>query len=215
MGTSNWRWSTHECGRSARRRARFDASQALRYRRMRRLRSIMGMEVSKHLAVPMSRVISPCSLNVTLCREDTKTWSPDPVQPVLEGHSDWVRDVAWAPSVGVGRAYLASAGQDKTVYIWTQDSATAPWTNVALEPTPSAPATQGGAAPSGERKFGDAVWRVSWSVSGNVLAVSSGQYLGISLVCSGANTGFSSVQATAKCHCGRKTSRANLRKCLN
>lgn len=44
-------------------------------------------------------------------REDTKTWSPDPVQPVLEGHSDWVRDVAWAPSVGVGRSYLASAGQ--------------------------------------------------------------------------------------------------------
>lgn len=44
-------------------------------------------------------------------REDTKTWSPDPVQPVLEGHTDWVRDVAWAPSVGVGRSYLASAGQ--------------------------------------------------------------------------------------------------------
>lgn len=44
-------------------------------------------------------------------RDDTKSWSPDQVQPVLEGHTDWVRDVAWAPSVGVGRAYLASAGQ--------------------------------------------------------------------------------------------------------
>lgn len=44
-------------------------------------------------------------------RDDTKTWSPDPVSPILEGHTDWVRDVAWAPSVGVGRAYLASAGQ--------------------------------------------------------------------------------------------------------
>ncbi|KAK4054915.1 GTPase-activating protein S13 [Microbotryomycetes sp. JL201] len=102
-------------------------------------------------------------------KEDTKTWSPDPVQPVLEGHQDWVRDVAWAPSVGVGRAYLASAGQDKTVYIWTQDSPKSTWTNVALEPTASS--TQ---APGSEGKFGDAVWRVSWSVSGNVLAVSSG-----------------------------------------
>ncbi|ORY75637.1 vesicle budding-like protein [Leucosporidium creatinivorum] len=113
-------------------------------------------------------------------KEDTKTWSPDPVQPVLEGHADWVRDVAWAPSVGVGRSYLASAGQDKTVYIWTQDSPRAPWSKVALEPTASSaptPApgqTSASPAPGGEGKFGDVVWRVSWSVSGNVLAVSSG-----------------------------------------
>ncbi|KAM0793259.1 hypothetical protein ACM66B_000721 [Microbotryomycetes sp. NB124-2] len=107
-------------------------------------------------------------------KDDTKTWSPDPVQPVLEGHQDWVRDVAWAPSVGVGRAYLASAGQDKTVYIWTQDSPKSTWTNVALEPTTAASAGQAQQAPGAEGKFGDAVWRVSWSVSGNVLAVSSG-----------------------------------------
>ena len=44
-------------------------------------------------------------------RDDTKSWSPDPVQPILDGHVDWVRDVAWAPSVGVGRSYIASAGQ--------------------------------------------------------------------------------------------------------
>ncbi|KAI5477056.1 vesicle budding-related protein, protein transporter SEC13 [Pseudohyphozyma bogoriensis] len=105
-------------------------------------------------------------------KEDTKTWSPDPVQPVLEGHADWVRDVAWAPSVGVGRAYVASAGQDKTVYIWTQDSPRSQWSKVALEPSTTSPA--GAGAPAGEGKFGDVVWRVSWSVSGNVLAVSSG-----------------------------------------
>ncbi|KAK4058023.1 GTPase-activating protein S13 [Microbotryomycetes sp. JL221] len=123
-------------------------------------------------------------------KEDTKTWSPDPIQPVLEGHQDWVRDVAWAPSVGVGRSYLASAGQDKTVYIWTQDSPKSNWNNVALEPTASSSVgsqttslasgagapqqQQQGATTAGDGKFGDAVWRVSWSVSGNVLAVSSG-----------------------------------------
>ncbi|KAM0755575.1 WD40 repeat-like protein [Meredithblackwellia eburnea MCA 4105] len=103
-------------------------------------------------------------------KEDNKSWSADPVQHILDGHSDWVRDVAWAPSVGVGRSYVASAGQDKAVYIWTQSSPRAPWTRTALEPS-SAPAT---GAPPGDGKFGDVVWRVSWSVSGNVLAVSSG-----------------------------------------
>ncbi|KAL8283250.1 hypothetical protein RQP46_006028 [Phenoliferia psychrophenolica] len=111
-------------------------------------------------------------------KEDTRTWSPDPVQPILDGHADWVRDVAWAPSVGVGRSYIASAGQDKMVYIWTQQSPRAPWTKAALEPASTANPSAGGTAPAngggGDGKFGDVVWRVSWSVSGNVLAVSSG-----------------------------------------
>lgn len=116
--------------------------------------------------------------------EQTKEWAPDPVEHVLSGHSDWVRDVAWAPSVGVGKAYLASAGQDKTVLIWTQSDPRSAWNRTALEP---ATAPQAAAATSGagagqqqqqaspeEGKFADAVWRVSWSVAGNVLAVSSG-----------------------------------------
>lgn len=38
----------------------------------------------------------------------------------LTGHGDWVRDVAWSPSV-LQRSYVASASQDKTVRIWTSD----------------------------------------------------------------------------------------------
>ncbi|GAA5850257.1 hypothetical protein JCM8547_001063 [Rhodosporidiobolus lusitaniae] len=109
--------------------------------------------------------------------DQTKEWSPDPVEHALQGHQDWVRDVAWAPSVGVGKAYLASAGQDKTVYIWTQSDSRGAWSRVALEPTSQQPAaaTGGAAPPAAEAgKFADAVWRVSWSVAGNVLAVSSG-----------------------------------------
>ncbi|GAA6061681.1 hypothetical protein JCM10212_005973 [Sporobolomyces blumeae] len=117
--------------------------------------------------------------------DQTKEWAPDPVEHVLQGHTDWVRDVAWAPSVGVGKAYLASAGQDKTVYIWTQPDSHSPWTRTALEPTspsaqqqPQQQQQQQQQAPTstsgGEGKFGDVVWRVSWSVAGNVLAVSSG-----------------------------------------
>merc|ERR1711972_664983 len=77
----------------------------------------------------------------------------------LEGHSDWVRDVAWAPSIGsrCGRAIIASCSQDRRVVIWTKDSeASTQWTQKELH------------------SFEDVVWHVSWSVSGNMLAVSGG-----------------------------------------
>lgn len=32
--------------------------------------------------------------------------------PALSGHSDWVRDVAWAPNLGLPRSTIASCGQD-------------------------------------------------------------------------------------------------------
>jgi protein transport protein SEC13 len=39
----------------------------------------------------------------------------------LTGHNDWVRDVAWSPTV-LSKAYIASASQDKTVRIWTSSN---------------------------------------------------------------------------------------------
>lgn len=83
----------------------------------------------------------------------------------LAGHTDWVRDVAFAPNLGLARTYLASASQDGTVLIWTQNGAEAPWTKTALQPKSN---------PADPAKFPDTVWRVSWSISGNVLAVSCG-----------------------------------------
>jgi len=78
-------------------------------------------------------------------------------ETVLDAHTDWVRDLAWAPNIGLPKSYLASASQDKTVLIWTQ-SGNAPWEKHSLR----------------AEKFPDVVWRVSWSLSGNVLAVSCG-----------------------------------------
>ncbi|KAK9373136.1 WD40-repeat-containing domain protein [Lipomyces chichibuensis] len=95
-----------------------------------------------------------------------KVWTYDSAsnnyveEAVLEGHSDWVRDLAWAPSL-LPKAYLASASEDKTVIIWTQEQNNAPWKKQVLK------------RPGGD-KFPETVWRVSWSLSGNVLAVSSG-----------------------------------------
>lgn len=78
------------------------------------------------------------------------------LETTLSGHSDWVRDVAWSPSV-LSKSYIASASQDKTVIIWTQEG-DGPWVKKLLR----------------SEKFPDVVWRVSWSLSGNVLAVSGG-----------------------------------------
>jgi len=78
-----------------------------------------------------------------------------------------VRDVAWAPNIGLPRSYIATASQDKTVLIWTKDSPTASWVKTTLDPSIGVP----GATPG---KFPDVVWRVSWSLAGNILAVSCG-----------------------------------------
>ena len=73
----------------------------------------------------------------------------------LKGHTDWVRDVAWAPTI-LQKSYIASASQDKTVRIWTTDpSRPNDWKSITLN-------------------FDAVIWRVSWSLSGNVLAVSGG-----------------------------------------
>ena len=61
--------------------------------------------------------------------------------------------MAWSPTV-LQKSYIASASQDKTVRIWTSDQAS------------------GGQWASKVLNFEAPVWRVSWSLSGNVLAVS-------------------------------------------
>lgn len=78
----------------------------------------------------------------------------------LDSHNDWVRDVAWAPSIGLPKWYIASCSQDKKVIIWTNnDGPNAPneWESRVLN------------------QFDDIVWHVSWSVMGNILAVSWGE----------------------------------------
>jgi protein transport protein SEC13 len=76
------------------------------------------------------------------------------------GHTDWVRDVAWAPCLLPNQNIVASCSEDRTVIIWKQQAAadedSAEWKPTLLH------------------TFEDPVWRVSWSVTGHLLAVSSG-----------------------------------------
>ncbi|TFK18529.1 hypothetical protein FA15DRAFT_729414, partial [Coprinopsis marcescibilis] len=102
-------------------------------------------------------------------REKSQSWVEE---VTLEGHTDLVRDVAWALNIGLPRSYIATDSQDKTVLIWTKDSPSAPWVKTPLDPS-SALTSPAGDAPSPVGKFPD-VWRVSWSLAGNLLAVSCG-----------------------------------------
>ena len=100
-------------------------------------------------------------------------------EAVLSGHTDWVRDVAWAPNIGLPRSYIATASQDRTVLIWTKDGPNAQWQKTALDPSTISSSVStapgGGPAPPAQPgKFPDVVWRVSWSLAGNILAVSCG-----------------------------------------
>lgn len=88
-------------------------------------------------------------------REAERPWRNE---DTLARHEDWVRDVCWAANVGIPTATIASCSQDKTVVIWEKDAAGGAW-----EPTPLS-----------EEPFADVVWRVSWSPTGNILAVSTG-----------------------------------------
>lgn len=93
---------------------------------------------------------SDCQVKLWEWSAETGGWTNTQILP---GHTDWVRDVAWSPTV-LSKSYIASASQDKTVRIWTS-SDLRDWKSTVLNV--------------------DAVaWRVSWSLSGNVLAVSTG-----------------------------------------
>ncbi|TPX62586.1 hypothetical protein PhCBS80983_g00373 [Powellomyces hirtus] len=117
------------------------------------------------------------------CDNLIKIWRQDPSSPnswieetTLEGHTDWVRDIAFAPNIGLPTTYLASCSQDKTVVIWIQDSSNPANASAAPSQQQQHAHQQHGWTKRILKRdaFPDVVWRVSWSTSGNILAVSCG-----------------------------------------
>lgn len=85
-------------------------------------------------------------------------WREDAAQCEPSGlkHSDWVRDVAWAPSLLPNHNQVASCSEDGQVLMWELNQGDDTWKSTLVN------------------KFDAAVWRVSWSTTGYMLAVSSG-----------------------------------------
>ncbi len=82
--------------------------------------------------------------------ESSKKFSVD----VVTTHKDWVRDVAFAGNLGLGCETVASCSEDRTVVVSKRvETADKRWTEVHLP------------------EFRFPVWRVSWSLTGNYLAV--------------------------------------------
>lgn len=111
---------------------------------------------------PMRIVTAGCDHLVKVWRwEESHGWvleGSTAKSPRDGGHREMVRDVAWAPSIGLPRSLIASAGQDKKVIVWSRenDDQGTEWIKAELPP------------------FSNPVWSVSWSPAGNVLGVACG-----------------------------------------
>ncbi|GBG67650.1 hypothetical protein CBR_g778 [Chara braunii] len=97
-----------------------------------------------------------CDNAVKVWRLQEGRWRMD--WPALSKHTDWVRDVAWAPNLGIPKNTIASASQDGTVVIWTQENDGDQWEGKVIH------------------DFKTPVWRVSWSLTGTILAVADGNH---------------------------------------
>lgn len=116
--------------------------------------SLVGSGLLDH---PVHKLASGgCDNSVRVWKLNDGTWKMDCFPP-LQMHSDWVRDVAWAPNLGLPKSTIASASQDGTVIIWTT-------------------VTKGGEKWEGKvlKDFKTPVWRICWSLTGNLLAVADG-----------------------------------------
>ncbi|THU47728.1 hypothetical protein C4D60_Mb09t18690 [Musa balbisiana] len=106
-------------------------------------------------APPFKLASGGCDNTVKVWKLYNGIWKMD-CFPALQMHSDWVRDVAWAPYLGLPKSTIASSSQDGTVVIWTVAKEGDQWEGKILH------------------NFHTPVWRVSWSLTGNMLAVADG-----------------------------------------
>ncbi|KAG9440364.1 hypothetical protein H6P81_020529 [Aristolochia fimbriata] len=105
---------------------------------------------------PVQKLVSGgCDNTLKVWKLSNGNWKMD-CFPALQKHNDWVRDVAWAPNLGLPKSTIASASQDGTVVIWTVAKEGDQWEGKVLN------------------DFKTPVWRVSWSLTGNLLAVADG-----------------------------------------
>lgn len=116
----------------------------------------LGSLVGSGLLDTVQKLVSGgCDNTVKVWKLANGVWRMD-CFPALQMHTDMVRDVAWAPNLGLPRSTIASASEDGRVIMWTVSKDGDQWEGRVL------------------KDFKTPVWRVSWSLTGNLLAVSDG-----------------------------------------
>ena len=109
-------------------------------------------------ASPVKRIVTAS------CDNKARVWVQDSDdaewrrESELSMHKDWVRGVAWAPRGGAPCNTVVTCSEDTTVIKWTQSAEGGEWVGKAVN------------------QFAAPVWSVSWSLTGNILAVSSGDH---------------------------------------
>lgn len=98
-------------------------------------------------------VTSGCDNTAKVWRWGEAGWAQE---ATLSGHTDWVRDAAWAPNLGLPLNTIATAGQDGQVFAWNERTDGSGWEKALVH------------------DFKAPVWKVSWSVTGGILAVADG-----------------------------------------
>ncbi|XP_060187449.1 protein transport protein SEC13 homolog B-like [Lycium barbarum] len=115
-----------------------------------------GALVGSGVVEPVQKLASGgCDNTVKVWKLYNGVWKMDRF-PALQMHNNWVRDVAWAPNLGLSKLTIASASEDCTVVIWTVAKEGDQWEGKVLN------------------DFKSPVWTVSWSLTGNLLAVAAG-----------------------------------------
>jgi len=123
-------------------------------------------------------VTAGCDNNIRfwVCREDGQ-WTND-TSITLDtselAHTDWVRDVAWAPALLPNHNMVASCSEDRTVLVWKQQPPPSSSTGEGNDQNQDGGSEKSVWKPILLHKFDAPVWRVSWSVTGHLLAVSAG-----------------------------------------
>jgi len=92
-----------------------------------------------------------CDKTVKLWQLNDNKWESQ----TIGTHKGWVRDVAWAPNIGLPYETIASCSQDGEVDI-RRETRDGQWETIE------------------QKNENNIVWRVSWSTTGNILAVTSG-----------------------------------------
>lgn len=118
--------------------------------------TLSAQQPAQSNAMPYPRIVTcgnePCA-RIWKYQPADKLWQKEQDLEFLEAQSV-VKDVQWAPNVGVPFAYIAAGYEEGRVVIWLQDGLDGVWRNCVL--------------PS----FESSVCRLAWSMIGTFLSVS-------------------------------------------